>query len=145
MLLRTTLRPPVALLVGVALALSLTACSGPAAEVPDGTVRDSGSVATAAPAPTGTADPESGARMTRLISDCLARYGLSDRPPLASPLAEEEVRLAAQRARDAYDATLTDCSAQALASGEPSSDPTGEPGGEPTDEPDADSTPAPAG
>ncbi|AZZ49431.1 hypothetical protein C5C31_10695 [Rathayibacter rathayi] len=127
MLPRTRIRPRVALLIAAGLALGLTACTGLAADVPDGAVQAPSTVSTTGPTPTSSSDPEDGARIARLIADCLARYGLGERPPAASPLGDDQDRIAAQRARDAYDSTLTTCSAQALASPRPGTDPTGEP------------------
>ncbi|AND17255.1 hypothetical protein C5C18_10715 [Rathayibacter tritici] len=139
MLPRTRLRPPIALIVGAALALGLTACTGLTADVPDDAVQESSTVPTTEPTSSSSSDPEDAARIARLITDCLARYGLGERPPLASPLADDQDRIAAQRARDAYDSTLTNCSAQALASPQPGTDSTGEPRTDPTGEPGSDS------
>lgn len=122
MLQRSRFRSLPVLLTGAALVLGLAGCGSYSAEVPDNTVLHTDASAPAAATPGQAGDGAAGdgadidgARVKRLITDCLARYGLGERPPLASPMAEEPERVAAQRLRDAYDATLTNCSAEAMA------------------------------
>ncbi|AZZ54471.1 hypothetical protein [Rathayibacter iranicus] len=123
MLQRPRLRPVVALLVAVGLVLGLSGCMPRPADVPGGSVQESTSSAPAVPVdsatPTDPGTPDingpDGALITRLIQDCLSRYGLDQRPPPANPLAQEQDQVTAQRLRETYDATLTNCSAEAMA------------------------------
>ncbi|QOD10827.1 hypothetical protein [Rathayibacter toxicus] len=56
-----------------------------------------------------------GEEVNRFITDCLARFGLSERPVVPDETTDPEARMRAQRLRDEYDARFTDCSAVALA------------------------------
>lgn len=124
MLQRPRLRPVVVLLVTAGLAVGLSGCLPRSADVPGGSVQEpttsapDGPVEPATPddsATPGIGDGVDGALIARLVQGCLARYGLNERPPQVSPLAEEQEQAAARRLRETYDATLTTCSAEALA------------------------------
>lgn len=103
--------------VGVVLAAGLSACTALPAEVPDDAVRQTGTTP-----PTRTLDDVTdatpavgGDEMTRLITLCLARYGLADRPSTPDATASDDERLVAQQLQAEYDATLNDCTAEAMA------------------------------
>ncbi|WP_230673711.1 hypothetical protein [Rathayibacter sp. Leaf248] len=114
-----------ALLVPALLTLLLTGCMADPAEIP-GDAQEPSAPSATAPADggaDGTApsaapdDPEStdvGAAVARRITDCLARYGLSERPVLPDDVSEEEL-VAARRLIEQYDQTFTTCTAEALA------------------------------
>ncbi|SMH46290.1 hypothetical protein SAMN06295885_2709 [Rathayibacter oskolensis] len=113
--------PPVVLV----LALALAACAAPSAEVPDDAILRSGSgEPTAATSPPATETDGDSDEITRLITLCLARYGLSERPRAADDAATADERMAAQQLIDTYDETLTNCSAEALGRSTPTATPT---------------------
>lgn len=103
----------------VAVVLGLTACAAAPAEVPADAVLRPG---TSGPAATTQAPPAAsgaGEELTRLITLCLARYGLGARPSLPDEADSSEARLLAQQELDAYERILTDCSAEALGTSAP--------------------------
>ncbi|MWV49247.1 hypothetical protein GRS96_08150 [Rathayibacter sp. VKM Ac-2803] len=107
----------------VAVLLALTACTAPPAEVPDDAVMSPGTSAPAVTiAPTGGLGA-GGDELTQRITLCLARYGLGERPSPPDESASSEEQMAVQQQIDTYDATLTDCSAEALGTNRPSATP----------------------
>ncbi|MCJ1696332.1 hypothetical protein MT349_11115 [Rathayibacter caricis] len=111
-----------ALLVPALLTLLLTGCMADPAEIP-GDAQEPSATAPADGGADGTApsaapdDSEStdvGAAVARRITDCLARYGLSERPVVPDDVSEEEL-VAARRLIEQYDQTFTTCTAEALA------------------------------
>ncbi|KQQ03933.1 MULTISPECIES: hypothetical protein [unclassified Rathayibacter] len=94
--------------------LALAACTALPADVPEDAVLGPGSsVPLTTVTPTGSLAVD-GDDLTQRITLCLARYGLGERPSLPDETATADERLSAQQLLDAYDATMTDCSAEAL-------------------------------
>lgn len=109
-----------ALLGAAALVAVTTGCSAPPPEVPDDAMPSTaGTESTRSTIdPSGDAPLVGSDEMTRLITLCLARYGLSDRPAAPAEAATADERLIVQQRQADYDATLTDCSAEAMAAAE---------------------------
>ncbi|MBF4462850.1 MULTISPECIES: hypothetical protein [unclassified Rathayibacter] len=119
--------------------LALSACVASPAEVPgDATLHSTSTT----PGSSGTATDDVGsidsAAVSRFITNCLARYGLGERPTLPAD-ANAAATAAAQRLRDQYDATFTDCTAAALATAAPT------PAAPTTDAAAETATPSPSG
>ncbi|NRG41658.1 hypothetical protein GTU73_14995 [Rathayibacter sp. VKM Ac-2804] len=104
-----------------ALLLVLTAgCALDPAEVPDSGATPARTIRATDPAPGATdAITDGGDTVSQLITRCLARYGLNERPTAPDGSVSETEWLAAQEAIADYDRTLTDCSAEALSTDAP--------------------------
>ncbi|MDY0914889.1 hypothetical protein [Rathayibacter festucae] len=118
---RTRSRAAPALLApAAALLLVLTAgCSLDPAEVPDSGGTPARTIRATEPTPGATTAVTEGDAVSQLITRCLARYGLNERPAAPDGSGSETEWLAAQEAIADYDRTLTDCSAEALSSDAP--------------------------
>ncbi|QHC66030.1 hypothetical protein GSU68_05160 [Rathayibacter sp. VKM Ac-2759] len=103
--------------------LALTACAAQPADVPDDAAPTTGtSVPRATVGPTGGVVLE-GDDLTQRITLCLARYGLGERPSLPAETASADEQMSAQQEIDAYDATLTNCTAEAMGTTVPTTTP----------------------
>lgn len=117
-------RPRLALLMATALVLGLSGCAVQPVEVPDDAAPPTEILTpTRTASPTATAAPVDGERLTRSITDCLARYGLRERPPMPDDSLTMEERIAADRLVAAYDEALTTCSAESMATAAPAPTP----------------------
>lgn len=116
-------------LVPALMALLLTGCVADPAEIPDDAQQSStrssaapsagaadSTAPSAAPADSGTSDD--GEAVARRVADCLARYGLNERPVVPDDAPEEEL-LAVRQLVEQYDQTFTTCLAEALAAAAP--------------------------
>ena len=117
---------PLALPALTALVLALVSgCGSPLAEVPDDAEPRPSTSSPSSPdessddAPAVDPALEDAASVTRRITDCLARWGLGERPPAPAATADEEERSEAIRLAQQYDETLTTCSAEALSTAAP--------------------------
>ncbi|ROP43557.1 MULTISPECIES: hypothetical protein [unclassified Rathayibacter] len=103
----------------VLLLAPLAGCALDPAEVPDSGATPARTIRATEPTPVATGAVTEGDEVSQLITRCLARYGLNERPAAPDGSLSESEWLAAQEAIADYDRTLTDCSAEALSTDAP--------------------------
>jgi len=96
---------------------SVAGCMLDPAEVPDSGATPARTVRATQSAPAAT--PGESDAVSQLITRCLSRNGLNERPPAPDGSLSETEWLAAEKAVADYERILTDCSAEALSTSAP--------------------------